>query len=295
MSPARTSFESGGERCAAWVLRPAESTGPVPCVVLGHGFGATCEARLLAYAERFAGAGLAAVAFDYRHFGESEGEPRQLLDIGRQLEDWSAAVSFARSLDGVDPERIAVWGSSFGGGHAIRTAAADERIAAAVAQVPHVSGPATAAASGPRANLRLAAAALRDLVGSWRGRQPYTVPLVGPPGALAAMTTPDAEPGYLAMFESPERCRNEVAARIFLAVGTYSPGRAARRVRCPLLVQVAAGDAVTPPGPARRAARRAPRGELVEYPLGHFDLYAGEPFETAVADQIAFLRRTLVE
>ncbi|GAC1435889.1 MAG: hypothetical protein NVSMB51_06190 [Solirubrobacteraceae bacterium] len=43
--------------------------------------------------------------FDCRHFGASEGEPRQLLDISLRLADWAAAISYARSLDGIDPER----------------------------------------------------------------------------------------------------------------------------------------------------------------------------------------------
>jgi fermentation-respiration switch protein FrsA (DUF1100 family) len=76
---------------------------------MAHGFSAVRDQRLDAYAERFADAGLACVVFDYRHFGASEGEPRQLLDISRQLEDWRAAVAFARGLDGIDPERIGLY------------------------------------------------------------------------------------------------------------------------------------------------------------------------------------------
>ena len=73
------------------------------------------EQRLDAFAERFAAAGLAALVFDYRHFGASEGEPRQLLDVKRQLTDWRSAVAYARGLAGVDGDRVAVWGTSFSG------------------------------------------------------------------------------------------------------------------------------------------------------------------------------------
>ena len=69
--------------------------------------------------------------------------------------------------------------------------------------------------------------------------------------------------------------------------------RKAGRVRAPLLVQVMSSDVVTPPPPARKAAAKAPRGELIEYPGGHFDIYVGEPFERAIADQIEFLDRVL--
>src|SRR5207244_4307829 len=121
----------------------------VPCVVLAHGWTGIREARLDAYAERFAVAGMAALVFDYRHFGASEGEPRQLLDIRRQLEDWAAAIAYARTLEGVDPERIALWGSSFSGGHVVETAACDRRIGAGVGQVPFVGGLADLPGPGP--------------------------------------------------------------------------------------------------------------------------------------------------
>src|SRR3954452_24446605 len=107
-------FTSGGERCAAWVFRP-EAAGPVPCVVLGNGFGCIREQGLDRFGERFAAAGLAAVAFDYPYWGASEGEPRNLLDVPSQQQDWRSAIAFARSLDGVDAARIGVWVFSLGG------------------------------------------------------------------------------------------------------------------------------------------------------------------------------------
>src|ERR1039457_2726126 len=105
------SFDSGGVRCAGVHLAGeggafADADGRRPCVVLAHGWGGTVDSGLLPFAERFAAAGIDALAFDYRHFGSSDGEPRQLLSIPRQLEDYAAAIAFARSLDGVDPDRI---------------------------------------------------------------------------------------------------------------------------------------------------------------------------------------------
>ena len=107
---------------------------------MAHGFSGVREQRLDAYAERFAQAGMAVLVFDYRHFGASEGEPRQLLSIARQLEDWRAAVAHARSLEGIDTKRIALWGSSFSGGHVIATAAKDPDVAAVVSQAPYTDG-----------------------------------------------------------------------------------------------------------------------------------------------------------
>ncbi len=81
------SFTSGEDTCAAWLYLPIGVTAP-PVVILGHGLGATREMRLDAFAERFAQAGIAALAFTHRHFGDSGGQPRQLLSIKRQLADW---------------------------------------------------------------------------------------------------------------------------------------------------------------------------------------------------------------
>src|SRR3954447_18244499 len=286
-------FHSGGNTCAAWLYRP-ESEGPHPIVVLAHGFAGVREARLWAYAERFAAAGMAALVFDYRHFGASGGKPRRLLDIERQLDDWRAAIAFARSLDGIDPARVALWGTSFSGGHVAVLAAEDHHVAAAISQGTYIDGPATLIALGPRNLLRLTAAGLRDEVARLLGRPPYMLPVVGPPGTLAAMNSPDAEPGYRALFPPEVPFRNEVAARIALRIGMYRPIRRAAEITCPWLVCVLDGDVITPPTPALKAAGRAPRGEARRYPGGHFDIYVGELFEQVVADQLEFLERNLL-
>src|SRR5947199_9043240 len=127
------SFASGEDACAAWLYLPAGVISP-PVVILGHGLGGTREMRLDAFAERFAQAGIAALAFTYRHFGDSTGQPRQLLSIKRQLADWDAAIAHVKSRDDVDGSRTAVWGSSFGGGHAIIVASRHPELRAAIAQ-----------------------------------------------------------------------------------------------------------------------------------------------------------------
>jgi dienelactone hydrolase len=283
-------FESAGERCAAWLYRPQEATA---CVILAHGWTGVREQRLDAFAERFAAAGLAALVFDYRHFGASEGQPRSLLDIGRQLADWRAAVTYARSLEGIDAERVALWGSSFSGGHVIETAARDPRIAAVVAQVPFIDGLANLMRLGRVHSLRLTLEGIKDQVGALMGRPPHMLASVGPPGATAVMTSPDAEPGFLALSPPDLSWPNEAAARIALRVAAYRPIRSAERVRCPILFAVADEDAVTPPDLAEKAAMRAPRSEIRHYPGGHFDPYVGELFERVVADETEFLLRAL--
>ena len=287
-------LDSWGDRCAAWLYRPDSADGDVPLVVLAHGWTGIREAKLDAYAERFAAEGLAALVFDYRHFGASEGEPRQLLDIGRQLADWAAAIAYARTLEGVDPERIALWGSSFSGGHVITTAARDRRIAAVVAQVPFVDGLANLPRFGAKNVARLTAVGLRDQIGALMGRPPVMVPSVGPPGSLAVMNSPDAEPGFRAIIPPVVEWRNEAAARVGLRVGMYRPTTVAAQVQCPILFAIAREDVTTPADLADKAAAKPLRAEVLHYDGKHFDPYLGELFERVVADQVEFFGRHLL-
>lgn len=287
-------FISEGLKCAGWFFK-ASGMDKAPCVILAHGFCGVKELRLDAYAKAFVEAGYHALVFDYRHFGASEGEPRLLLDIKKQHQDWRAAIRFAKGLSGVDSHRIALWGTSFSGGHVLEIAATDQDpdIVAVISQAPHMNGFATAAASGLVLSLRLGTAAWRDLANMMMGRSPYYVRAFGFPGDLAAMTAPGVVEGvkklYPPGFESDER----VAARIFLSLGLYSPGRLAKRLGVPWLVQVAAHDLTTPVKPAIKAAGKAPKGELIVYACGHFDVYVPPHFQQTVSDQIRFLKKCL--
>ncbi len=288
------SFRSDDVDCRAWLFEPAyKSAGSAPLVILGHGLGATREMGLAPYAKRFAAEGIAALAFTYRHFGDSGGLPRQLLDIRRQLTDWASALRYARSLPGIDPDRVAIWGSSFGGGHVIETAARDGRVAAVVSQCPFTDGPASIRTASPRALAMSTALALRDEAARLRGAPPVRVPLVGPPGSAALMTAADAEPGFRALIPPDLEFDDSVAARILLHVPRYRPGRAAARVTSPILFCVCERDSVAPAATTLRYAEQAPRAEIRRYPVGHFDIYSGNAFELVVADQTDFLARHL--
>lgn len=293
-----TTFPSGGEQCAAYVYRPEDQQGDAPCVVMGHGFSATRDDRMPEYAERFAAAGMVVVVFDYRYFGASTGEPRQLLDIGKQHEDWEAAIAFARRLDGVDPARIALWGSSFSGGHAqalaIRHGATGpSAIACVIAQAPYVDGLAALKEIPPVNLAKATAAGLADQAAALLGRPPKMMPVVGDPGSFALLTAAEAKPGFEAIAPPHSRWRNEVCARIALRIALYRPGAKAQDIPCPILYCVCDDDHTTPPGPAIAAAEKAPYGELIRYPMGHFEIYVGDGFERSSADQLAFLRRHL--
>jgi len=279
-------FLSEGVNCAARLYRPDVAAGEsTPCVVMANGFSMTQDDGLREFAERFAGAGITALTFDFRHFGGSGGEPRQVYDKDRQLADFRAAVSFARGLKGIDTGALVVWGFSMAGGHAIYTAADDHEIAAAIALCPMTDSNAYVRRMPMRNLLRINVATLRNVA----GRRRVHVPVAGPPNSYAMLTQPEALSGFGAVRGDRSLWRNEFLPLSFAK--PYRPVRAAHRVRCPLFVGIGEQDRVSPRGAAERTVERAPRGERRSYPIHHFGGFLGKDFERVVADQIAFLRK----
>lgn len=287
-TPISTSFTSDGIRCDAWLYLP-NTSGPTPVIVMAHGLGATKAMRLDAYAQRFMAAGYACLVFDYRHFGASGGTPRQLLSVKKQLADWRAAIAYARSLPQVDASRVVVWGTSFGGGHALTMAAEDRRLAAAIAQCPFTDGIASAMAASLIVSSKVTLAAAWDRVRALRGDEPLYLPNAAAPGTTSFMNAPDALPGMTAIAGSASDFDNRLTARSAFDILAYAPGRQAERIGCPVYVALCAPDTVAPNKPAARQLARSRFAEVRTYPVGHFDIYLGESFETAVADYLAFL------
>jgi len=288
----RVTFDSGGVELVGYLHRPADATGKLPCVVMGHGFSGTQD-RLFTGAERFAGAGFAALTFDYRNFGESGGEPRQVIDIKGQREDFKAAVSWARSQPEIDPDRVALWGTSLGGTHTVFVAASDPRIAAVVAQVPYSGLPREPVGRTQRQSWHLMWLALKDRVRGRLGLSPLYVPAVGTADEGAVLVDPRATEVTSSLAAENPLWRNEVAPRVIFDILRLRPLRVANKVRAPLLVTLAEGDAEAPPYLTRRLAALAPRGEARSYPITHYEVYRPEIREQVLADQLAFLQKHL--
>jgi uncharacterized protein len=292
-------FRSGTDDCAAWHYRGSNGA----CVVMAGGGGVTKEPGTDRFAARFHAAGYSVLAFDYRHLGESGGRPRQVVRIPEQLADWEAALECAASLPGVAPGKLAGWGHSLTAGHLLRLAArpgSRDRLAAVIAQAPLADG----AAIAPNAlrhetfsvRARFPLIALRDVLRGLAGREPLVVPLAGPRGAVAMLTTPDAidcdralNPG-----NAYPQWQQTIAARSVIPTGLYRPGSTASRIRCPLLAVISASDQTCLPGQALKAARRAPRGEVVQVDGTHYAAFLDQ-HETVVAAELDFLRRHLLQ
>jgi pimeloyl-ACP methyl ester carboxylesterase len=288
-------FDSSGTELAAWYYPGVNNA----CVIMAGGFGVTKEPGTDLFAARFQDAGFNVVAFDFRRLGESGGRPRQVVRIRQELDDYQAAIAFAQTLPRVDPTRLAVWGFSLSGGHVFRVAARNPQLGAAIAQTPNADCLAIVRNASrhqkPLAMLRLTGRAVLDVVGRRIGLPPRLAPLNGTPGTVAFLTTPDAQQTERALNPGnryPD-WQQDAAAGFALRLGFYRPGRDAPRIQVPLLVVACDQDQSALPGPAIAAANRAPRGELIRFPGGHYQPFL-DGHDRAAEAQISFLRNHLL-
>jgi fermentation-respiration switch protein FrsA (DUF1100 family) len=279
-------FQAEGPRLRGWLYTPEIGGPPFPTIVMAHGFSAVKEMYLDRFAEAFAEVGLAALVFDHRNFGASDGSPRFEIDPWAQAYDYRDAVTYARTRPEVDRERIGVWGSSYSGGHVLVVGAVDRRVKCVVAQVPLVSGYRNILRlvrsdflAGLRASLD------QDRESRFAGQPPAMVPVVSEdPLGTSALPTPDSYQWFTetARTRAPA-WRNEVTLRSIELLMDYEPGAWIERISpTPLLLVVAAGDHLTPSDLALEAysrAREPRRLELLQG--GHFDAYVGAGFDQA--------------
>jgi uncharacterized protein len=283
---------TSGDAIEAWVYLP-EGSGPHPAVVMAHGIGGIKAGGLAPFAERFRDEGFAAIAFDYRNFGGSSGQPREVLSVPRQRADYSAVIGWAVQQPYVDPRQIIVWGTSFAGMHVLELAVSDTRLVAAVAQAPLTDGLAAAMMSEPKNGIRIFGLALLDRLGSVFGRQPIYIPGHGRPGDLSIGATPDGPFGEKLMTpKDGTRWHDRVAARSLLSFSWRRPVRRAAAVRVPFLLVVPEADSIAPVPAALEVARRAPRAELFRSAGGHYDVYeGGAGFADVLRTEVDFLHR----
>ena len=271
-------FDAEGVTLRGWLYQPDGAGGPVPTVVMAHGFSAVKEMYLDSFAEAFAAGGLGALVFDNRNFGASDGEPRQEIDPWAQVRDYRHAITYAQTRSEVDPDRIGVWGSSYSGGHVLVVAAIDRRVKCAVAQVPLVSGYQNIKRLVRQDFLAPNRATMdADRVARYRGEPPAMVPVVDPdPMAVSALPTPDSWEWFSETGRTRAPAwRNEVTLRSVEMLMEYEPGAYVERISpTPLLMVVAAGDHLTPTDLALEAYQRAREPKrLALLAGGHFEAY----------------------
>lgn len=284
----KTSFQSAGVRCAATLHLP-EGTGPFPAILVVHGWGGVQDALTLPFYAPFNEAGFAVMTFDYVGWGQSDGTPRNVINPWHRERDVENALQHLRDQPQVDPRRIVLWGTSFGGGHVVRLAARHPELLGAITQVPMLDGMAAVRAVPPMRMARFGLSGLTDLL---RGKNPIYLPVVADEGEWSSMDRDGAafamQRGQEAMVESLGAealpYDNRVAARSLLTMGLYRPFKSLKDVTIPLLIVGATRDTVAPFVEKRIRDLKNPRIRIEILDANHFDPY----FEPALSENLGY-------
>lgn len=285
------SYFSEGTRISATLYLPdnLKAGERVPGVVLCHGFTAIKELILPDYARRFADAGIAALAFDYRGFGESEGVRGRLI-WRDQVQDIRNSITFMETLPEVDPERIGLWGTSYGGANVIYTAGIEPRAKCVVAQVGFGDGGRRTRSAPPEqiAPMRAIISAERQkrvLTGESTMVDPFTI-----------LSEPDSVAFFSEAMKSHARLKTEIPLEFIEATQEYCPEEMAPRISPRALLLIAAeNDATTPADEYRSVYEKAgePKKLVILPGIRHYEIYSGEPLERSAREAVEWFKRYL--
>ncbi len=285
----RTGYYYQGIWCAATLYRPAAAgDAALPAILMVHGWGGTQDTLTVPFYEEFTRAGFVVMSFDYTGWGDSAGLPRHTISARGRVREADAALAFLKSRPGVDRNRIVVWGTSFGGGHAVELAAEHPELLGAIAQVPMLDGLAAVRAVPLARLLRFGLYCLVDLI---KPGQPVYIQVVSAPGAFSSMDRDDAGKALALGEQSAGRgYDNRVAARSLMTMGPYRPFKRLRDIRIPTLLLGATGDSVAPfiEGKIRRVNNPHLTVDTVE--ANHFEPYFEPVFSSVISKQLAFLK-----
>jgi alpha-beta hydrolase superfamily lysophospholipase len=285
----RTGFYSQGVWCAATLHWPAKpSPHELPAILMVHGWGGIQNALTVPFYEEFTRAGYMVMTFDYRGWGDSAGLPRQVISVRERMRDADAALAFLKSQAGIDPDKIVIWGSSFGGGHAVELAADHPELAGVIAQVPMLDGLATVLAVPVLRLLRFGLYILGDLIKPGR---PLYLPVVSKLGDFSSMDRDDANTALLLAEKSLRRkYDNRVAARSLMTMGPYRPIRRLKDIKVPTLLLGATEDTVAPF--VESAIRRInnPQITVETVKANHFEPYFEPAFSEVISKELRFLK-----
>ena len=260
-----------------------------PAIVLCHGYSGIREVILPDYARRFAAAGYVALGFDYRGFGGSEGERGRLIPL-EQIDDIRNAITFVETLAEVDPERIGLWGTSFGGFHAPYAAGVDKRIKAAVGQV--------GGGDGERFLLEIRSPAERESLFRLLAEDRRSRVLTGKGSASDTATilaSPQTREFFKAALPAYPQLRIDIPWESAEKTLEYKPIDVVDRIapRALMLIGAVDDDLCKIEGYRDLIARAGEPKKLVELPISHYEIYQPEWVEKSAALAIEWFDRYL--
>ena len=288
-----STFTSQGTTCAGSLYTP-EGANPAPVIIMCHGLATERVFGIQSYINHFLKLGFAVFTFDYRCFGDSQGEPRNFIDANRHLQDIEAAIKHVHALPEINTQKIGLWGSSYGGGHVLSIASTNHSIKAVAAQVPFVSGIATVMSFSMSYQIKGFFHGITDIIKTALSMKPHYVKVIAAANEFALMNTPESYPGYSALIPKDSKWENKAPANVCLTLPLYMPTLKASKIKCPTLIVYAKNDSLIPHKAVAKTISKIKKAETLLLDCGHFDIYAGPLFEQTVKREGEFFLKHLM-
>lgn len=268
-------FSSKGLLCRGWLYLPDDlkENQKAPAVVMAHGFSALKEQVLPEYAERFTAAGFVTLVFDYRYFGESEGEPRSQLFPLEMAEDYRNAISRLYYQPEVDPDRIGIWGTSYSGGLVVYLGTHDKRVKAVVAQVPATFNPESRRAMDPERWDKVGQFLMQDRIERYKTGVVKYMKVVAPEGEPCVLPGKEAYDGYMEI--KVPNWRNQITLESLEKIREFDPVSLVHMMDpTALLLIPAENDNLLPIATVKEIYEKArePKAMKIQ-PITHFEIY----------------------
>lgn len=280
-------FFSEGSKIAAHLYGPREKRKKAPAIVLCHGFAGIKELLLPVFARKFADNGYTSLVFDYRGFGESEGERGRLVPT-EQVTDIRNALTFMETLEEVDPDHLFLWGTSFGGANAIAAAGSDSRIRALCVQLTFGSGERVITGNMSCEEKGKLFATFEKV----EKRQVTTnkTMLLKP---VQILTDEQSKSFYTSQVADYPALETKIPLLTIKRTIEYKPEELLERVKVPLLIIGAENDRVNPVEESHILFERAsePKELMILENTGHYECYEGEVFEKISDSTLAWFKK----
>jgi dienelactone hydrolase len=279
-------FISKGTLCRGWLYIPqaVSREGTAPGIVMAHGFAGLKEMGLAGYAERFEAAGFVTLVFDYRFWGESEGEPRNQIFAYEMVEDYRNAITWLSKRPEVDSDRIGIWGTSYSGGLCLHVGTHDKRVKAVVAQVPSTLNPDSRKSKAPDVWDHVGASLVNDRIQRYETGNVNYMKVVAPEGESCIFPDGDAYEWYMEFKEFAPKWTNEVTLESLEKVREFDPVSLIHMMAPTALLLIAGeNDNLIPIKAVRETFEKAQEPKALKVlPITHFLPYK-DPWLSEVA------------
>lgn len=277
-------FTSKGLRCSGWLYVPDDlkMDSKVPAIVMANGFTGVKEQVLPDFATRFVNAGFVTLVFDYRYFGDSEGEPRSQNFPLELVEDCRNAITWVSDQPEVDPHRIGIWGTSYGGGLALYIGTYDRRVKAVVSQVPYAPTPEQRRSKNPQSWDDMVKIFLKNRVERYKTGAVNYIKIVAPEGEPCVLPGKEAYEAY--MSNKPPNWRNQVTLESLEKMREFDPVSMVHMMSpTALLLIPAEKDSFFPLDFVKAIYEKAGEPKAISvFPIKHFEAYS-EPWLSKLA------------